>query len=143
MVVRRAGVYLSKSISKGVGPNPVGNPITRRLRPDLVEVVDEVVEILFVGFRSQTLSTDPLDVVLLVDAIVLLHLLRQHLVAIMTQQFYRFLSIERKNFFFKKCANLGLFLSYFRYFQTRILQKKLFKLQRDSNSDHRSRRRVL
>ena len=106
-------------------------------------MVDEIVEVFLVGLRRQSLASDPLDVVLLVDAIVLLHLLRQHLVAIMTQQFYRFLSIERKNFFFKKCANLGLFLSYFRSFQTRILQKKLFKLQRDSNSDHRSRRRVL
>ena len=82
---------------QGAGPNPVGNPITRGFRPDLVEVVDEVVEILFVGFRSQTLSTDPLDVVLLVDAVVVLHLLGQHLVPVVAQQLDRFLAAGKRD----------------------------------------------
>jgi hypothetical protein len=55
-------------------------------------VVDEVVEVLLVGLRRQALATDPLDVVLLVDAVVVLHLLRQQLVTIVTQQFYGFLN---------------------------------------------------
>ena len=59
----------------------------------LVEVVDEVVEVLFVGFRAEPLTADPFDVVLFVDAVVLFHLLRQKLITVMTQQFYGFLKI--------------------------------------------------
>ena len=58
---------------------------------DLVKVVDEIVEVFFVSLRRQPLSSDPLDVVLLVDAVVVLHLLGQQLVTIVTQQFYGFL----------------------------------------------------
>jgi hypothetical protein len=58
---------------------------------NLVEVIDEIIEVLLMSFRSQALSADPLDVVLLVDAVVVLHLLRQQLVTIVTQQFYGFL----------------------------------------------------
>jgi hypothetical protein len=49
-----------------------------------------------VGLRRQALATDPLDVVLLVDAVVVLHLLRQQLVTIVTQQFYGFLNLFLK-----------------------------------------------
>ena len=54
-------------------------------------MVDEIVEIFFVRFRRQSFTSDPLDVVLLVDPVVLLHLLRQQLVAVVAQQLDGFL----------------------------------------------------
>jgi hypothetical protein len=54
-------------------------------------VVDKVVEILFVGLWTEAFASDPLNVVLFVDAVVLLNLLRKQLITIMTQQFYGFL----------------------------------------------------
>ena len=59
----------------------------------LVEVVNEVIEVLLMGFGAEALASNPLNVVLFVDAVVLFHLLRQKLITVMTQQFYGFLKI--------------------------------------------------
>ena len=44
-------------------------------------------------------------------------------------------------FYFKNWANPGLFFVYFRYFQQQFYRKNC-RLQRESNSDRRSRRRA-